>query len=1064
MSDIRGHSGSPDRGPYAAPPGRPPMPPSNLGSEEGSREPSPAKKFPPRKSSLSQEQAPADIPGISGDNRSSPEVTDGKSATPKALPFIRPADIYRRMEEERERVRRQSEDSNRPNVEALGGIEPPSLRQRGSTDSLGRSAGRHTPDDSDATRRLKPYLGTVPERKSEYGFDNILEGAGPDHPSLPRQSQERQPKEREPESASSTYSNRPDPVTASTVRSQASLGALPEVGRVSDFGDDMFRSQAEKQWSEPASSEAPAPRPPVSDPRRFDSAVNQAFNESQNRGSGTPSSSAANSVMRSNSANTSDISPIISRQSSNAAAESRQYPASVEPTIYEESPDGSMRPDSSGTMVAPPPPPKTSEDDKQLPPPPASGFIRKTDSPSPSGSPARRPLSIATADIATPDVAKVGAPISRSTEKPLPNLGSGSRTPSPVKKSALESSTKESPVPRAESPTKGTVKGLADRFETASGRSSPAGSPERQLDASRPSNSRIESFRPSLPGGWNSYTTNDGKSTPGIGNENTLPKEFTLAEFREQEAKKQQEERAPSLVHTPLPQEDRGPSAKAFAAAAAAGTALAGAFSAAVGTNDVSPSEDSTPLATPRIDTDDDDLSSEAATPDLQSEERDVAYLRPGLDTVREEAASRASSVPPTPPPKDQGNGPKSRLVSNDQSYFPSPLRTGQSRSPDEQLFTPRRPEMTPTLSTETSPQDLESDRLRKEIFKSLTPRTSSAHEDNTPPDGPANSLPAKDHLDEPEHQPTEAEFLNDHQRSMPTVQTHEQETIEAAPQQPERDAPRQKLRKRFSWETESEANGSPVVAEQQPGSVPTSAQSPNPASTPLSSEWDPARSIRGNVPDPIENQAPVASPPEKAVSTSPLEGHEASNPMVEDPVAEPDVGIQPEVRDMAIEQQPIEPTDNKAESHIMPFQSILALKGTADRIKAYNHARTQFASTETGLSEWMHSMGQNQPEHLSMVASNAPFSAKETEEIIGHKVSPSRSKFPRIVSLDASAQQSGDGSSRPTTERPMGERTEQLLQRAEKLGGKAGGMAKGLFAKGKNKFRGSGGGEKVDI
>ena len=102
---------------------------------------SPARaQFPPRKSSISQTDSPI---------ATSPRPRTG-SHSDKPLPFVRPSDIYKRVEEERERERA-SLDSSRPSLDSL------SSRPR---DDL------HSPT-SDGGRHLQP-LETVAERKSEY--------------------------------------------------------------------------------------------------------------------------------------------------------------------------------------------------------------------------------------------------------------------------------------------------------------------------------------------------------------------------------------------------------------------------------------------------------------------------------------------------------------------------------------------------------------------------------------------------------------------------------------------------------------------------------------------------------------------------------------------------------------------------------------------------------------------------------------------------------------------------------------------------------------------------------
>jgi hypothetical protein len=65
-------------------------------------------QFPPRKSSISQAESPM---------ATSPRPRTG-SHSDKLLPFVRPADIYKRVEEERERERA-SLDSSRPSLDSL---------------------------------------------------------------------------------------------------------------------------------------------------------------------------------------------------------------------------------------------------------------------------------------------------------------------------------------------------------------------------------------------------------------------------------------------------------------------------------------------------------------------------------------------------------------------------------------------------------------------------------------------------------------------------------------------------------------------------------------------------------------------------------------------------------------------------------------------------------------------------------------------------------------------------------------------------------------------------------
>ncbi|RYP06546.1 hypothetical protein DL764_003091 [Monosporascus ibericus] len=125
--------------------------------------------FPPRKSSMSR--------GSQEERRDTDSLSHaaGTSGAPaKALPFVRPADIYRRMGEEKENERH-SMESGRPSMDS----------------------------------NLRSNLPPVAERKSEYGMDRLLAESHKEHS---RESLQRLP---------------PGP-------------KLPEMSRISGFGDDLF--------------------------------------------------------------------------------------------------------------------------------------------------------------------------------------------------------------------------------------------------------------------------------------------------------------------------------------------------------------------------------------------------------------------------------------------------------------------------------------------------------------------------------------------------------------------------------------------------------------------------------------------------------------------------------------------------------------------------------------------------------------------------------------------------------------------------------------------------------
>jgi hypothetical protein len=157
-----------------------------------------------------------------------------------------------------------------------------------------------------------------------------------------------------------------------------------------------------------------------------------------------------------------------------------------------------------------------------------------------------------------------------------------------------------------------------------------------------------------------------------------------------------------------------------------------------------------------------------------------------------------------------------------------------------------------------------------------------------------------------------------------------------------------------------------------------------------------------------------------------------------------------------------------------LPFREILLLGTSQDRIQAFNRNRGLVASQPNGLEEWLKAMGDQLPEHSDILRNNGRLSAHEFENPISFRQSPGRSIFQRRAPT-ASSSQSTDPEYEPSTSNsPAGGRGsnihmpgqgKKLLKDAGKIGGQAGSVAKGLFAKGKNKLRaGTGSSDKVAI
>jgi hypothetical protein len=158
-----------------------------------------------------------------------------------------------------------------------------------------------------------------------------------------------------------------------------------------------------------------------------------------------------------------------------------------------------------------------------------------------------------------------------------------------------------------------------------------------------------------------------------------------------------------------------------------------------------------------------------------------------------------------------------------------------------------------------------------------------------------------------------------------------------------------------------------------------------------------------------------------------------------------------------------------------------MEIKSPEEKVRVFNETREQFAVIDTGLADWIRRSSESLPEHAELVQLNG--------EVPGGAPSrgalPPRAKFPKLSSLGnlslASTSSHQDGPAQPTyspghARRPSGSpltgvinrqnveaKGKDLLHSAGVLGGRAGGAARGLFAKGKSKLRGSGSADKVD-
>ena len=164
-----------------------------------------------------------------------------------------------------------------------------------------------------------------------------------------------------------------------------------------------------------------------------------------------------------------------------------------------------------------------------------------------------------------------------------------------------------------------------------------------------------------------------------------------------------------------------------FAAVAAAGSALAGAMAAAVGLD----YDHSQPIADSDLKEEDHYTSNPeefgAARGRSMSGNTGVRPLEESdssLSNKQHDSVSAVSSASPMPSPKVPSPVEHEPLQPSDNFSSTSEWKQ-EPAEPTYVYERPTRPQMLPSLSTESGPQDYESDRLRKEIVKSLSPRAS---------------------------------------------------------------------------------------------------------------------------------------------------------------------------------------------------------------------------------------------------------------------------------------------------------------------------------------------------
>jgi len=733
---------------------------------------------PPRKSSLGEDSQPSlsfvpQPPPLSGeDNLFQRERSD--SGVDKPLPFVRPADIYRRMHEEKEKER-QSQESARPSLEHILGkpMDRPSLESK---------------RENDSSRSVKPTLDPVTERKSEYSMEGLYMNEQTDNNEKRRTTSKtfeiKKPTSPPPSQA------KPAPRT--------SLGPmLPDVARVSGFGDsfgDSFMGSSSGFVGSTLSSVSSSASPPKQEqePSRdatkigglqkqpskgFTSAVHQSFDMAGERVPPTPSSTADSSLDRSASGGTSAVSPIISRGPSAIDHSRNGKLHSIDdvtsPMEHDDGESSNLTPMSSHSLGTPTQTKSSvtqpaADDQEEMPPPSFKpGHRRDMSTPSPDNSPARTPALEMNRRSRPPQEVELAETTPTPTDSDLsatnsfsgpsrvsvPDDATQEAAPTGIPKKLGQPSTPSSPsqsfLPgRTYSSGSGRVRNLADKFENTSRPPSshsnttprasmlPQGTQARDdLPPPRPMNDRMESFRPHLPGGWESSASIAPRSAPDVaplGENRQTPLQQRSDPIKPSHQLSSTQEKPSSISQI------KDASDNAFTAVAEAGTALAGALAAAVGMEHEDPSA--------HDESRDQDLKHTGVlNRDRTSSVNTVVHPEASRPQMPHMTDDEDLTAAPTPLPKDTprltdkaASGPDYLSGSANQGVHHQP----DSMESDAPASTNQRSPLPPLTTDIKGPgEQYDSDRLRREIARELGTSEPTTAASDSPHQGQPSSV-----------------------------------------------------------------------------------------------------------------------------------------------------------------------------------------------------------------------------------------------------------------------------------------------------------------------------------
>ena len=1143
--------------------------------------------YPARKSSLVAEEVPIGQERRSDSSSTAPNLAGNDSKPTATTAFIRPADIYKRMQAEREKERKSLDSQER----STDGSPKPALDRR---TSPVRSNPEQYEDLGDVRDDDKLFKTDSFNRRQE--LSPVSEGTDGHNPlgassmglvsSMdPSQNRSRQPAENH------------DRNTVSSLQSAGSSSRasfLPKVNRISGFGDDLWTSADsdrpaevdEKHESNEVSSAEAGDALAVEEGSSLEhksslgyrSVVKQAFDTPDRSALKTPQSIqdslGSHGVSRSNTDSTAGISPILSHMSSGTtAAKTRANEAELKVNATSSTNTGPFDKKSSIHLPAsalgqriPRKPASRTASGEQI-----SGMLASNNNLNESlGNTSRVVAHVPEIEQSQNSQHSAAAEMDKSvltSDNPNDIPGRG-RTDSQTqvtpnaeqtnRKSFLatrkpdlsvdSSRAAETSFTRAESPTKGRVRDLAGRFDeiganrdsspTSSrasmislGKSkfdpslSPGGqrnsiigeySTSDQLTAKKVNAQPDSSIRPNIPGGWESFTTAAESPTALGTNSNKggyfgkditesqkVPEPSPLAQAstgnvtpvdltpkKKKDYTSTEDETDPSMVH--------------MASVSQAGKAIGDDILASMGSGRDLEDENSEEQS---------HQGKESSVPP-SGRDKDAS----SSDRMKKTDSWTGSSAVPSPLPKDS---PLPQM--EDSQYFraPAPLSVAgaQRSSPSPNTYF-RRNEV-------TSINDQDSDRLREEIEQTLSPSKSSEGLDDDKALGrksPPLSSPVRDsEYRESTIIPSEYDSYwasGDDQAqgssltavTEPTMpQNNEKENVNVSGSQ---DSPkvsrsaaddmRPQLSTRFSWETDVTNNTKPNTADegsqeqaevidstmdtkttQEPQIVaagtnlsptfitdkikpePTTDHSNDPNPPVI---WQKHDGDSEELSSPLEKETlpevpPKGSPVLKPVPDLPDVPHErASNLASSTQRNQEPIVSQPTISAVSGNELSGQVTQQAPNPRLPSFREILAIKSPNERIQAYDRSRAQLIETDSGLNSWLKATVAAKPD-LGNLASQPPGPKQPS---MASNLPPQRpgSGLTRMQSLtgfsnSANASSQGGAGARLSSQQVQA-KGKDLLHSAGVIGGKASTISKGLFAKGRSRFKG-GSSEKVE-